>query len=77
MTDLRALAHLSGLEQLRQGFQNGDAAPIAETLDFRLVHVEEGLVRFESTPSRAVYNPIGTVHGGYIATLLDSACGCA
>lgn len=76
MTDLRALAHLSGLEQLRQGFQNGDAAPIAVTLDFRLVHVEEGLVRFESTPTRAVYNPIGTVHGGYIATLLDSACGC-
>ncbi|MGV3580516.1 PaaI family thioesterase [Brevundimonas sp.] len=76
MTDLRALAHLSGLEQLRQGFQNGDAAPIAETLDFRLVYVEEGLVRFESTPTRAVYNPIGTVHGGYIATLLDSACGC-
>lgn len=76
MTDLRALAHLSGLEQLRQGFQNGDAAPIAATLDFRLTHVEEGLVRFESTPSRAVYNPIGTVHGGYIATLLDSACGC-
>ena len=34
-------------------------------------------MRFESTPTRAVYNPIGTVHGGYIATLLDSACGCA
>lgn len=76
MTDLRTLAHLSGLEQLRLGFQNDNAAPIAVTLDFRLVHVEEGLVRFESTPSRAVYNPIGTVHGGYIATLLDSACGC-
>jgi uncharacterized protein (TIGR00369 family) len=76
MTDLRSLAHLSGIEQLRQGFQNGDAAPISQTLDFRLSHVEEGLVRFESTPSRAVYNPIGTVHGGYIATLLDSACGC-
>ena len=76
MTDLRALAHLSGIEQLRLGFQNEDAAPIATTMGFRLVHAEEGLVRFESTPTRAVYNPIGTVHGGYIATLLDSACGC-
>lgn len=76
MTDLRSLSHLSGVEQLRAGFQNGEAAPIAKTLDFQLVHVEEGRVRFESTPRRAVYNPIGTVHGGYIATLLDSACGC-
>ncbi|WGM31318.1 PaaI family thioesterase [Brevundimonas sp. NIBR11] len=76
MTDLRSLAHLSGIEQLKLGFQNGNAAPIAETLGFRLTHVEEGLVRFESTPTHAVYNPIGTVHGGYIATLLDSACGC-
>ncbi len=76
MTDLRSLSHLSGIEQLRLGFQNGNAAPIAETLGFRLIEVEEGRVVFESTPTRAVYNPIGTVHGGYIATLLDSACGC-
>jgi uncharacterized protein (TIGR00369 family) len=34
-------------------------------------------VVFEGTPSLRVYNPIGTVHGGYAATLLDSACGCA
>ena len=77
MTDLRALSHLSGIEQLRLGFQGDDnAAPIANTLDFRLIEVEEGRVLFESTPTRAVYNPIGTVHGGYIATRLDSACGC-
>lgn len=76
MTDLRDLAHLSGIEQLRLGFQTENAAPIADTLGFRLAYAEEGLVRFESTPTRAVYNPIGTVHGGYIATLLDSACGC-
>jgi len=77
MTDLRSLNHLSGIEQLRLGFQADDnAAPIANTLGFRLIEVEEGRVVFESTPTRAVYNPIGTVHGGYIATLLDSACGC-
>lgn len=77
MTDLRALAHLSGLEQLRHGQQAEDNAPIARTLDYRLTEVEEGRVVFEGTPTRAVYNPIGTVHGGWIATLLDSACGCA
>jgi len=78
MTDLRSLSHLSGVEQLRRGFQADDnAAPIARTLDYRLIEVEEGRVVFEGTPTRAVYNPIGTVHGGWMATLLDSACACA
>lgn len=78
MTDLRALADLSGVEQLRLAFESErNTAPIARTLGFRLVEVEEGRVVFESTPTHAVYNPIGSVHGGYIATLLDSACGCA
>lgn len=78
MTDLRSLAHLSGVEQLRLGFQaDENAAPIARTLDYRLTEVEEGRVVFEGTPTRAVYNPIGTVHGGWMATLLDSACACA
>ena len=78
MTDLRALTELSGIEQLRQALAGEDkAAPIGRTLGFFLSEVEEGRVLFESTPTRAVYNPIGTVHGGYIAALLDSACGCA
>ena len=78
MTDLRSLSHLSGVEQLRLGFQaDENAAPIAKTLDYRLTEVEEGRVVFEGTPTRAVYNPIGTVHGGWMATLLDSACACA
>jgi uncharacterized protein (TIGR00369 family) len=78
MTDLRALADLSGVEQLRLAFQGDDnAAPIARTLDYSLTEVEEGRVVFEGTPTRAVYNPIGSVHGGWMATLLDSACACA
>ena len=36
-----------------------------------------GQVVFAGTPGREVYNPIAAVHGGYAATLLDSACGCA
>lgn len=71
-------AGLSGVEQLKLAFQGEElAAPIARTLDYRLAEVEEGRVVFEGTPTRAVYNPIGTVHGGWMATLLDSACACA
>jgi len=52
-------------------------APIAHTLDFRPVSVEPGVVVFEFTPAEFHYNPIGTVHGGMIATVCDSVCGCA
>ena len=71
-------AGLSGLEQLRLGLK-GEApmAPIARTVGFELIEVEEGHVVFEGLPTKAVYNPLGTVHGGWMATLLDSACGCA
>jgi uncharacterized protein (TIGR00369 family) len=53
------------------------AAPIAQTLDFRPVSVDPGAVVFEFTPAEFHYNPIGSVHGGMIATFCDSACGCA
>jgi len=53
------------------------AAPIARTLDFALVSVQPGTVAFEFTPAEFHYNPIGSVHGGVISTLCDSACGCA
>jgi uncharacterized protein (TIGR00369 family) len=52
-------------------------APIAGTLDFMLVHAEPGLAVFQGRPGRAHYNPLGSVHGGWFATLLDSAVGCA
>jgi uncharacterized protein (TIGR00369 family) len=51
--------------------------PISRTLGFLLVEVEHGRAAFEGTPSFDYYNPIGTVHGGWAATLLDSALGCA
>jgi uncharacterized protein (TIGR00369 family) len=71
------VAGLSGLEQLRSLMATGAKAPIAETMAFTLIEIEEGLAVFEGNPDRSVYNPIGSVHGGYAATLLDSACGCA
>jgi uncharacterized protein (TIGR00369 family) len=57
--------------------EGGLKAPIGETLGFTLVEVERGRVVFEGHPDRRVYNPLGAVHGGYAATLLDSACGIA
>ncbi|HEV2570552.1 MAG TPA: PaaI family thioesterase [Beijerinckiaceae bacterium] len=51
--------------------------PIAHTLNFTLVEVENGQVVFEGEPQFSFYNPLGTVHGGWTATLLDSAMACA
>ena len=61
------------------GIQRGElpAAPIAETLGFELESVAAGRVVFAVEPAEFHYNPIGSVHGGVYATLLDSATGCA
>jgi uncharacterized protein (TIGR00369 family) len=53
------------------------APPIARTLDFALVAVSAGTVVFEFVPAGFHYNPIGSVHGGVLSALCDSACGCA
>lgn len=66
-----------GLQQLRAMLAGDLRAPMGEKLGFTLVEVERGHVVFEGKPDRSVYNPLGSVHGGYAATLLDSACGIA
>jgi len=53
------------------------AAPIAKTLSFLLVEVGFGRAVFQGRPQFDHYNPLGGVHGGWIATLLDSCVGCA
>ena len=71
---------MTGLEQLRAVFDPArpERAPgIGKTLGFTVIEMEEGRVVFGGHPDESVYNPIGTVHGGYAATLLDSAVGCA
>lgn len=69
---------MSGLEFLRAVAEDRvPAPPIAVTLGFRAVSVEEGRVEFGCVPGEEHYNPIGSVHGGLFATLLDSATGCA
>jgi uncharacterized protein (TIGR00369 family) len=67
----------AGLQQLRAMIASERPVGIGATLEFRLVEVDDGRVVFSGVPGAHVYNPIGTVHGGYAATLLDSACGCA
>jgi len=68
---------LSGLGQIQAMIAAGGRTGIGLTLDFAMVEAGDGRVVFEGTPGENVYNPLGTVHGGYAATLLDSACGCA
>jgi uncharacterized protein (TIGR00369 family) len=53
------------------------APPIASTLAFELVEVGDGLAVFEGDPGPQLLNPLGTVHGGWALTLIDSAAGCA
>jgi uncharacterized protein (TIGR00369 family) len=67
---------VTGLELL-QGIIAGELprAPIQSVMGYDLVEAEEGRVVFEGEPGEQHYNPLGTVHGGYAATLLDSALG--
>lgn len=69
--------HLTGLEQLKAMLETDRRSGIGETLDIRLVEAEDGRVVCEATPDIHVYNPLGTVHGGFTATMLDFACGYA
>ena len=73
-----ALASMDGLAQMR-ALMNGvlPHAQIAHTLDFLMIEVGPGRAVFQGTPGEAHLNPMGSVHGGWFATLLDSALGCA
>ena len=72
------IAGLSGL-QILQAMIAGELPPppITDTLDFSLVHAAHGEAIFQGSPQLRHYNPMGGVHGGWFATLLDSALGCA
>lgn len=72
------LAGRTGLQQM-QALLDGQVprAPISETMDFLLVTVADGVAVFQGQPQFKHYNPLGGVHGGWFATLLDSALGCS
>ena len=68
---------MSGLEYL-QAMSDGKIPfpPLLHTLDFKPTHLEKGKVIFSFKPQEFHYNPIGSVHGGVISAILDSAMGC-
>ena len=69
----RTMRGLEFLEAIRD--EELPPAPIQRLLDFSLTEVDEGRVVFTAEPGEQHYNPIGVVHGGFAATLLDSALG--
>lgn len=69
---------MSGLDYMRALINEQlPAPPISQLMNFRLIEVEAGRAVFGGEPGEYHYNPIGAVHGGLAATLLDSALGCA
>jgi uncharacterized protein (TIGR00369 family) len=68
---------MSGLDYLK-AMERGELPrpPIVDALDLGKIKVEQGQVTFEFIPKEYHYNPIGSVHGGVISTVLDSAMGC-
>lgn len=70
--------NLSGFEFIKALYEGEiPPAPILNTLDFKISNLEKGNVIFEFSPQEFHYNPIGSVHGGAITTILDSAIGCS
>lgn len=69
---------MRGLDFIKAMFGGSlPSPPITATIDFTGAEAEEGRVVFTGEPKEFMYNPIGTVHGGYAMTLLDSAMACA
>jgi uncharacterized protein (TIGR00369 family) len=69
---------MSGIDYL-QAMIDGEIPPppIASHLNLEMVSFAPGIADMAATPDESHYNPIGSVHGGFAATLLDSVCGCA
>jgi len=77
MVILGNLRRLSGVEFLKKVASGAfPPPPMAELMNIRITEVAHGRVVFEGTPAEYHYNPLGTIHGGMAATLLDSALGC-
>jgi uncharacterized protein (TIGR00369 family) len=75
---LEEIGRMTGLEVM-QRIANGELPPptIAELLNMRPVEIADGAVTFEMHPDERMMNPIGSIHGGIAATILDSCMGCA
>ena len=78
VTPTQVMASMTGVDFVRAIFEGRlPAPPIMQTIEPFDSTAEPGIVVFHSIPGSRHYNPIGSVHGGYAATLLDSAMGLA
>ncbi|MGS0740522.1 PaaI family thioesterase [Glaciimonas sp. GG7] len=78
VASITQLKESGGMEFLQQIWDGKlPSLPIGHTLDFIPLEGEPGRIVFQGTPGKQHYNPLGSVHGGYFCTLLDSALGCA
>ncbi len=68
---------LTGLEFLRKTMQSKNQSPMAHLMNLRVITAQDGMAQIQGEPSEKFYNPMMRVHGGFIATLIDSALGCA
>jgi acyl-coenzyme A thioesterase PaaI-like protein len=71
----RGMTGLDLMQNLRDG--TVPSPPVAALVGFSLTEVDHGRIAMRLTPAEYHYNPIGTMHGGILATLLDSVMGCA
>jgi uncharacterized protein (TIGR00369 family) len=78
VADPQEIAAMSGKEMLQAVIDGRLPQPtIAKTLSFWLVEIGDGFAAFEGEPGPHLLNPMGTVHGGWTLTLIDSAAACA
>ena len=75
--DPKTAAPQSGLDYLKSRINDWHGSAMAQTMSMRLIAVADGSATFEGIPSPRYYNPQMRLHGGYAATLIDSALGCA
>jgi uncharacterized protein (TIGR00369 family) len=69
---------MTGLDYLRAMMDGSiPPPPIASHINLEMLDATPGVAIMAATPDDSHYNPIGSVHGGFFATLLDSVCGCA
>lgn len=78
VADPNTARSMTGLELMQAMMRGTSPTPsIGHTMDFLLVEVSPGHAVFQGAPGQKYFNPMGSVHGGWYATLLDSALGCA
>lgn len=68
---------MTGLEFLRDMMARGDATPMGETMNLRIVDAREGFAAVEGIPDERFYNSMRRMHGGFVAALIDTGLGCA